>query len=73
MSKQIHVVVVWDTETQEFHADMETTDSRFYDGEVWNEATEQWEVAEYDLLENVVMALDGLVRSAGKVEIEENN
>lgn len=70
MNKQIHLVVVWDSESKEFHADMGSNDTCFPDGEVWNEATEQWEVAEYDFIENAIMALDGLVRSAGKVEIE---
>ena len=73
MGKQIHLVVVWDSESKEFYADMEDNDSSFPNGEVWNDATEQWEVAEYDFMENAIMALDGLVRSAGKVEIEGSN
>lgn len=73
MSKQIHMVVVWDSESKEFYTDMETNDASFPNGEVWNEDTEQWEVAEYNFMENAIMALDGLVRSAGKVEIEESN
>ena len=70
MSKEFFVVVCWNTETKEFYVDWGTTDSRFFDGEVWCETTGQWEVADETTMENVVMALDGLVRSAGKVEIE---
>jgi len=73
MSKQIHLVVVWDSESKEFHVEMESNEIYFDNGEVWNEATAQWEVAEYDFLESAIMALDGLVRSAGKVEIEGSN
>lgn len=73
MSKQIHLVVVWDNESKQFYVDTEETDVRYHNGELWNETTELWEVAEYDFFENAVMALDGLVRSAGTVEIEGGN
>jgi len=73
MCKQIHLVVVWDSESKEFHVDMDTTVSKFPEGEVWDEATEQWELAEDGFMGNVITALDGLVRSAGKVEIEGSN
>ena len=42
MSRQIHFVVMYDTETGEFEMDYETQDVRFYDGYIFDTKTEEW-------------------------------
>ena len=42
MSRQIHFVVMYDTETGELEMDYETQDVRFHDGYIFDTKTEEW-------------------------------
>jgi hypothetical protein len=43
MSRQYHYVVVWNVEKGRFEIDIETMDSNFPNGEIWNEDAQEWE------------------------------
>lgn len=70
MSKEIHAVVFWDSDRKRFFTSMSTSDAVFPDGEVWDDKEEVWNVADYDVLEQVIMALEGLFDLTGEVEID---
>lgn len=52
MSKQIHFVVMYDTETGEFEMDYETQDDRFRQGYIFDTDKQEWSRVSDDDLHN---------------------
>lgn len=49
-SRQIHFVVLYDSESNEFEMDYETQDARFDDGYIYNTHTNEWSKVSEDEL-----------------------
>jgi hypothetical protein len=65
MSRQYHYVVVWNVEKGRFEIDIETMDSNFPNGEIWNEDAQEWESRyEIDEMNEAYLDIEGILARA---------
>ena len=74
MSKQIHFVVMYDTDSKQFIVEDET---RYLDEQVWDTETKGWERVDNDVLYDANstynLAYDALIEAVRGVAIKEAN